>query len=103
MFAIEHREGEDHTIDRPEQYEFWRDYKPGYWPDRMLSLTAPDPRTLEPLVRTFVPHAHSGPVVADQSADPGDRDLWLFRRVVAREQFEAGFLPRATSRSSTGP
>ncbi|PUB26267.1 FAD dependent oxidoreductase [Promicromonospora sp. AC04] len=91
VFAIEHREGEDHTIDRPEQYEFWHDFRPAGWPDRMLSLTAPDPRTLEPLVRTFVPHAHDGPVVADQSADPGDRDLWLFRRVVAREQFEAGF------------
>ncbi|MFD6446549.1 FAD-dependent oxidoreductase [Promicromonospora sp. NPDC060204] len=91
VFAVEHREGEDHTVDRPEQYETWHDYRPPYWPDRMLSLTAPDPRTLEPLVRTFVPHAPSGPVVADQSADPGDRELWLFRRIVAREQFEAGF------------
>jgi len=91
VFAVEHRADEDHTIGRPEQYAFWRDYRPKFWPDRMLSLTAPDPRTLEPLVRTFVPHAPSGPVVADQSADPGDRDLWQFRRVVAREQLEDGF------------
>ncbi|WP_129666563.1 FAD-dependent oxidoreductase [Phytoactinopolyspora endophytica] len=91
VFAVEHRDGEDHTIDKPEQYGFWQSYRPSFWPDRQLSLTAPDPRTLEPMTRTFVPHAHAGPVVADQSLDPGDKDLWLFRRIVAREQFEPGF------------
>ncbi|OLF10647.1 FAD-dependent oxidoreductase [Actinophytocola xinjiangensis] len=91
VFAVEHRDGEDHTVDRPSQYAFWRDYRPDYWPDRLLSLTAPDPRTLEPLTRTFVPHAPAGPIVADQSADPGDRDLWLFRRIFAREQCVPGF------------
>jgi hypothetical protein len=91
VFAVEHRDGEDHTIDKPEQYGFWQNYRPPFWPDRLLSLTAPDPRTLAPLTRTFVPHAHSGPVVADQSQDPGDRDLWLFRRIVARDMYEPGF------------
>ncbi|WP_363326439.1 FAD-dependent oxidoreductase [Haloactinopolyspora sp.] len=91
VLAIEHRDGEDHTIDRPDQYGFWRDYQPDVWPDRLLSLTAPDPRTLEPLTRTFVPNTESGPIIADQSADPGDRDLWQFRRIFAREQFPPGF------------
>ncbi|GAB3457771.1 FAD-dependent oxidoreductase [Actinophytocola sediminis] len=91
VFAVEHRDGEDHVIDRPDQYGFWRDYHPAVWPDRLLSLTAPDPRTLEPLTRTFVPHGPAGPIVADQSADPGDRDLWVFRRIFAREQYEPGF------------
>src|SRR5690606_5487130 len=31
------------------------------------------------------------PIIADQSADPGDRDLWQFRRIFAREQFPPGF------------
>ena len=57
----------------------------------MLSLVAPDPRTLEPVGRSFVPHASSGPVVADQSRDPGDKDLWAFRRILARDMFEPGF------------
>ncbi|WP_166352112.1 FAD-dependent oxidoreductase [Phytoactinopolyspora limicola] len=91
VFAVEHRDGEDHTIDKPEQYGFWQSYHPSFWPDRLISLTAPDPRTLEPVPRTFVPHGHSGPVVADQSRDPGDKDLWVFRRIVARELFEPGF------------
>ncbi|NUT07300.1 MAG: FAD-dependent oxidoreductase [Hamadaea sp.] len=93
VFAVEHRAGEDHTIDRPDQYGFWRDYQPPFWPDKLLSLVAPDPRTLEPVARTFVPHDSSGPVVADQSRDPGDKDLWIFRRILAREQFQPGFLP----------
>jgi hypothetical protein len=92
VFAIEHLDGEDHTIDKPEQYGFWAGYQPSFWPDRLLSLTAPDPRTLEPFTRTFVPHAGGGPVIADQSLDPGDRDLWEFRRIVARELFEPGFV-----------
>lgn len=91
VFAIEHREGEDHTIDRPEDYDLWREYRPDYWPGPMIGLTAPDPRTLEPLTRTFVPNQPSGPIVADQSVDPGDRELWAFRRIVSREVFEPGF------------
>jgi hypothetical protein len=91
VFAVEHRAGEDHTIDKPEQYGFWQTYRPEFWPDRLLSLTAPDPRTLEPVTRTFVPHAPTGPVVADQSQDPGDKDLWAFRRIVSRDILEPGF------------
>ncbi|MGI5289911.1 FAD-dependent oxidoreductase [Nonomuraea polychroma] len=91
VFAIEHRDGEDHTVDRPSQYGFWRDYRPPFWPDRLLSLVAPDPRTLEAVPRTFVPHAATGPIVADQSRDPGDKDLWVFRRILARELFAPGF------------
>ena len=92
VFAVDHRDGEDHTVDKPERYSFWRDYRPDYWPGPQLGLTAPDPRTLEPVTRTFVPHAATGPVVADQSLDPGDKDLWIFRRVLARENFTPGFL-----------
>ena len=27
-FAIEYMKGEDHTIEKPEEYAFWRDYVP---------------------------------------------------------------------------
>lgn len=91
VFAIEHREGENHVIDRPDDYDYWRSYQPGYWPGPMLGLTAPDPRTREPLTRRFVPHEPNGVVVADQSVDPGDRELWAFRRIVSRDILEPGF------------
>jgi hypothetical protein len=91
VFAVDHRDGEDHTIDRPDQYGFWRDYQPPFWPDRLLSLVAPDPRTLEAVPRSFVPNGSTAPVVADQSLDPGDKDLWVFRRILARDTFKPGF------------
>lgn len=38
-FAMEHRPGEDHTIDIPRQYELWRDFRPPGWPGPLLSWT----------------------------------------------------------------
>ncbi|MFV0452508.1 MAG: FAD-dependent oxidoreductase [Propioniciclava sp.] len=92
-FVLEHRAGEDHTIDRPAAYDHWRAVEPPNWSGRLLSWTAPNPRTGEPMTRTLIPNpADSGPVVADQSRDPGDKDLWLFRRIAARSTFTPGFL-----------
>jgi hypothetical protein len=92
-FAVEYRPGEDHTIDRPGTYGFWRDYRPPFWSGRLRGLTAPDPRTLTPFTRTFEPDAPVDdiPVVADQSRDPGDRELWAFRRIFSRRLHRPGF------------
>jgi hypothetical protein len=85
-FALSHHEGQDHVIDEPEMYGFWRSYRPEFWPGPLLGFLAPDPRTLEPLERTFVPNPVDDPlaVSADQSADAGDKELWGFRRILAR-------------------
>ncbi|MBP2479489.1 hypothetical protein JOF53_008361 [Crossiella equi] len=85
-FALSHHEGENHVIDRPEMYSFWRGYRPEFWPGPLLGFQAPDPRTLEPTGRTFVPNPDTDPlaVSADQSADAGDKELWGFRRILAR-------------------
>lgn len=93
-FAIEHRAGEDHTIDRPYEYEKWRSFEPPNWSGRLLSWTAPDPRTLEPMERAFQPNPDDSDqqLSADQSADPGDKELWRFRRIAARSTFVPGHL-----------
>ncbi|GAB3562190.1 FAD-dependent oxidoreductase [Amycolatopsis endophytica] len=91
VFAVDHLDGEDHTIDRPAGYSSWVRYQPPGWPNPLLDLTAPDPRTLETVERTFVPNTDTGPVVADQSKDPGDKDLWVFRRILARRALRPGF------------
>jgi hypothetical protein len=85
-FAVSHHDGEHHVIDRPGMYGFWRDYQPEFWPGPLLGFVAPDPRTLEPVKRTFVPNPAGDPlaVSADQSADAGDKELWAFRRILAR-------------------
>lgn len=91
VFAVDHVAGADHTIDRPTDYDHWRSQRPDYWPGPQVGLTAPDPRTLEPLIRRFEPNPPIGQhVIADQSIDPGDRELWSFRRILAREVFEPG-------------
>lgn len=91
-FAVSHHEGEDHTIPRPEMYDTWRAYAPAFWTGPLLSMTAPDPRTLEPGTRTFEPNPGADPleVSADQSADAGDKELWGFRRILARRLFADG-------------
>jgi hypothetical protein len=89
-FAVEHRAGEDHTVDRPAGYEFWAEFRPPTWPDRLLSWTAPDPRTGRPRRRSFTPNTEASVRAADQSTDPGDQELWTFRRLLARSNFRPG-------------
>ncbi|WP_150237670.1 FAD-dependent oxidoreductase [Nocardiopsis quinghaiensis] len=91
-FAVSHHEGEDHTVERPAMYDFWRSYKPDFWPGPLLGFSAPDPRTLEPVGRTFVPNPGTDPLAvdADQSADAGDKELWGFRRILARRMHLPG-------------
>lgn len=90
--ALSHHAGEDHTIDRPADYAFWRDYRPPFWPGPLLGFQAPDPRTLESVPRTFEPNPELDPldVSADQSADAGDKELWGFRRILARRLHRDG-------------
>lgn len=91
-FAVDHRQGEDHTIERPKTYDFWRAYEPPVWTGPLLSWTAPDPRTLEPVERTFVPNPDDGGqrTRAAKSGDAGDKELWTFRRILARGNFTPG-------------
>ncbi|MEV4170542.1 FAD-dependent oxidoreductase [Nonomuraea sp. NPDC049709] len=90
-FAIDHVDG-DHTIDRPERYDFWRAYQPEFWGGPMLGWRSPNPRTLEISERSFTPNPGDDPlrVRADQRRNPGDGNLWTFRRIAARDLFVPG-------------
>jgi hypothetical protein len=91
-FAIDHLDGEDHTIERPAAYAQWRARRPPGWPDGQLSFLAPDPRTNEPVARMLRPNPPGDPAaIGPDLADPElDRDLWLFRRIAARGNFVDG-------------
>ncbi|MBZ2199391.1 FAD-dependent oxidoreductase [Occultella gossypii] len=91
-FVVEHVDG-DHTIDKPERYDFWSSYRPDAWNGaNLLSWTAPSPRTLEMDTRTFTPNPgdQALAVDADQSRNPGDGNLWTFRRIAAADLFDPG-------------
>jgi FAD dependent oxidoreductase len=84
-FAMEHREGEDHTIDKPANYQFWRDYVPQLqpaWPGRLLSWAITHPRLMTPHTYHFDPHREPSKAFAG---------LWTYRRILDRANFQPGF------------
>ncbi len=87
-FAIDHLEGEDHTIERPAMYDFWKNYIPPVtppWPGPLLSLQYSHPRTLAPKALAFIP---SGSTSAAPVTD--NLNLWLYRRIIDRNNFLPG-------------
>ncbi|WP_407267875.1 FAD-dependent oxidoreductase [Radiobacillus sp. PE A8.2] len=75
VLAMEYREGEDHTIDEPEMYQFWRSFHPDIWPDKYLSFYAPHPITKEKRKYTLFREAEGFP-------------LWEYRRILDTKQFK---------------
>ena len=79
-FAMDYLEGEDHTIDRPEEYAFWRDYIPKLnpaWPGKLLGMQYTNPFTLEPKTWEFDPRGVG-------------KGLWVYRRIIDPANFEKG-------------
>ena len=83
--AVEYRAGESHVVDRPAGYEYWRDSLDPRWPGSRLSWTDVHPITLEDRYR---PLFAGDPEAAVHS---NDRDLWHFRRIVGRSQFDSSY------------
>jgi hypothetical protein len=84
-FAMDHIEGEDHIIEKPAEYNFWRGYVPQLtpaWPGRLLDWTACDPQTLGPRKAFFDPNP-GAPKAAGLN-------LWLYRRIADRANFTPG-------------
>lgn len=82
-FAVDHLEGEEHLIEKPREYDFWRDYVPRLrppWPGRLLDFTYTHPPTLQPRELGFNPE---GPT-------PDRFNLWRYRRLISRDLFVPG-------------
>lgn len=94
-FALDHREGEDHRIDRPPLYEHFDAARIEHWPGSQLSFTAPHPKLLTPIQHYFEPnpngrHRDIRPDYADERVGEMDKNLWTFRRIAARQNFRTG-------------
>jgi hypothetical protein len=73
--------GASHVIDKPAQWERWRDYVPSMtpaWPGKLIDWTYAQPATLKPKGMCLFPE--------DQRA--GEYILWLYRRVVRSDIYE---------------
>jgi hypothetical protein len=85
-FALGYEKGADHTIERPREYAFWRDYIPKMtppWPGKLLSWSMSNPITLKERAVTLDPEA-------DASA-AGLLNLWIYRRIVRAKHYAPGF------------
>ncbi len=63
--------GEDHTIEKPEEYSFWRDYVPRLtpaWPGKLLSWVGSEPKSVRPRTSAFSPEGEG-------------LGLWVYRRI----------------------
>jgi len=83
-FAMDYLEGEDHTIDRPAEYAFWRDYVPMLqppWSGHLLSWSMSHPHTLDVRPIDFNP---------DGSRKSGVPNFWLYRRIASKANFAPG-------------
>ncbi|MGI8468386.1 MAG: FAD-dependent oxidoreductase [Pyrinomonadaceae bacterium] len=82
-FAMSYHAGEDHTIKRPENYDFWREFTPDLtppWSGKLLSLTVVNPRTLENVNYNFQPNSEPNKAFAG---------LWTYRRILHAKNFIA--------------
>jgi hypothetical protein len=85
-FAIDYMPGENHTIEKPEQYEHWRTYHPKMtppWPAKQLSWFYSSPyNPKEPKELGFNPEGKStAPLL----------NLWIYRRIISKNNFKPGF------------
>ena len=80
-FAVSHHPGENHTIEKPEDYDFWRTYQANFWPDHNLGWKQTHPITLEVRQRTLFPI---------EGRDHWEA-LWDYRRILSPDNFEGDF------------
>ncbi|MEX0774037.1 MAG: FAD-dependent oxidoreductase [Balneolales bacterium] len=86
-FAMDYIRGTDNTIDKPREYDFWRDFEPEMripWPGKLLQLSYSNPSTLEPKALGFHP----------EGIQTGDSlNLWNYRRIINKNNFQLGSYP----------
>jgi hypothetical protein len=83
-YAIDYGPGENHVIEKPREYDFWKNYVPKMtkpWSGRLLDLSYSNPKTLEPKQLGFHP----------EGIPTGDKlNLWLYRRIINKANFAPG-------------
>ena len=84
-FAMDYVPGEDWTIEKPLDYDFWRNFTPEMtpaWPGRLLALNYSNPQTLKPKKLGFNPNG---------TPMDGVMNLWNYRRIINKNNFKPGF------------
>lgn len=94
-FIVDHLTGEDHTIDRPDSYDYFRSWcPPGRAGTPILDfVTARDERGASTRSYRFDVNPDDDPLTIDldHRNHGGAPELWTYRRIAARRQFRSGF------------
>lgn len=81
-FAMDYVKGEDHTLAKPAEYAYWREFVPALkpaWPGRLLAWEYSDPVSAKPKRLETDPETAAG--------------LWAYRRIADKAQFADGAYP----------
>lgn len=84
-FAVDHLSGQDHVIDRPDDYTFWQLFAPDLtppWPGRLLDFTYTHPSSGRPKRLGFDPDGGR--------SVQGALNLWTYRRIIDKTLFQPG-------------
>jgi len=88
-FAIDYLPGEDHTVEKPAEYDFWHNYVPKLtppWPGRLLSLVTTEPKSVQPHHSNFDPTPREAAQTDPASFSIRD-NLWIYRRIADQQNF----------------
>lgn len=83
-FAMDYVPGANHVIDKPKDYDFWKNHVPKLsppWSGKLLELNYSSPSTLEPKALGFHPEGIS---------TGKSLNLWNYRRIINRNNFLPG-------------
>ncbi len=86
-FAMDYVPDANNVGDKPRDYDFWRNFVPKMtppWPGKLLDLAYSQPATLQPKTLGFHPEG---------LATPGTLNLWLYRRIINKNNFLPGTYP----------
>ncbi len=83
-YAVDYLPGEDHTIERPEEYDFWKNYRAPFWPGPQLGWLDMNPETLQTRHRAIF----DGPTDREHASD-----FWHYRRILYRKHYPEGAFP----------
>lgn len=83
-FAMDYVPGANLVIDKPREYDFWRDFVPEMtppWSGKLLSLTYSQPTNCQPITAGFNPE--NGPT-------GGGWNIWNYRRIINMKNYPPG-------------
>jgi hypothetical protein len=84
-FAMDYVPDGNHVIDKPRNYDFWKNHVPVLtpaWSGKLIGLSYADPKTLQPKTLGFHPEG----IDTD-----GRLNLWNYRKIINKDNFTTGF------------